>query len=329
MSEAESSFVQTPDARQLAPASPEDYPTVQHQQSRPAWFYDQDSSLQCLCVAASAVAVLLLLSSQLLTLAVFLVALVVAALCSKYGTRKYSDHVTLRTYYKCALTGLLTALVALVAEFLVVMSIEIFPDPSLATPVAFIAVASLVESFLITALFEEASKVIAMRMVVGGEAEPSTSFILANAAASSLTLATVENVVHPSYRLVHRNAVVNWVVFFIRPVVSVPIHICWGLTNGASFAVRRRTRQLLRRSVIMEMLPSVFLHGLWGFPFLLSYKSEHAIAKLDQPAEELHAEYAAGTWIALVCLFLVPLLSSYNCWRSIRLAHDVEGFNPT
>jgi RsiW-degrading membrane proteinase PrsW (M82 family) len=281
-------------------------------------------------MATSVVAVLLLVNSQLLTLAVFLVALVVAALCSKYVTRKYSDHVTLRTYYKCALTGLLTALVALVAEFLVVMSIEIFPDPSLATPVAFIAVASLVETFLITALFEEASKVIAMRMVVSGEAEPSTSFILANAAASSLTLATVENVAHMSYRIVHRNAVVNWVVFFIRPVLSVPIHICWGLTNGANFAVRRRTRQVLRRSVVLEMLPSVFLHGLWGFPFLLSYKGKHAIVKLgtDQPTEELSAEYAAGTWIALVCLFLVPVLSFILCWRSTRLAHDIEESNP-
>jgi len=173
---------------------------------------------------------------------------------------------------------LLTAFVALVAEFLVVTLIEIFPDPSVATPVAFIAVASLVESFVITALFEEASKVIAMRMVIGGKAEPSTSFILANAAASSLTLATIENVAHTAYRIVHKNVVVNWVVFFIRPTFSVPLHICWGLTNGARIAVRRRTRQLLRRSMLMEVLPSVFLHGLWGFPFLLSYKSESAIA---------------------------------------------------
>lgn len=278
MSEPESHFAQTLGGRELAPASPEEtecsptiQPTTAHEQHQlwPAWFFDQDSSLQSLCVAASAVAVLLLLSSQLATLAVFVVALVVAALCSKYVTRKYSAHVTLQTYYKCALVGLLTAFVALVAEFLVVTLIEIFPDPSVVTPVAFIAVASLVESFVITALFEEASKVIAMRMVIGGKAEPSTSFILANAAASSLTLATIENVAHTAYRIVHKNVVVNWVVFFIRPTFSVPLHICWGLTNGASIAVRRRTRQLLRRSMLMEMLPSVFLHGLWGFPFLL------------------------------------------------------------
>ena len=330
------------DVENHAPASPELVPLeVEPPEGPPgkdkiAWLIALDPSTQALVTAACGLAFILLANAQFVGLGVYFVALVPGFVQCKRAFHVYSDSVTKESFTRSALAGFYYTLLVCAAELLALFVLELVTMLTLGREsMTYIVLTSFIEAFCIAGFFEETTKSLITRRAVKFEKAHTASAILAHSIAGAATFATLENVFYLSFRE-SNNQSVSYTLLFVRTFLCVPLHICWGLSNGAGVGISRLATPAFK-SVVPVILPSVILHGLWDLPLFLASKGSwayaHYCASTNQPitncfrneyANSVLAEAVAGFYISIVFFFLIPVISFYSCWRRVRLLRAVE-----
>jgi RsiW-degrading membrane proteinase PrsW (M82 family) len=296
---------------------------------RIAWLLAQDSSTQCLITAACSFVFILLFNAQFVGVGVYCVALFPGVIQCKRALNLYGDAVTKESFMRSALAGFYFTLLVCALELLAEILMEIFAIITMGiNSMSYIVLTAFIEAFCIAGFFEETTKALVTRRAVKYERADSASAILAHSIAGAATFATLENIFYLSFKDTGNQAV-SYTVLFVRTFLCVPLHICWGLSNGAGIGISR----MASTNTIHVILPSVILHGLWDLPLFLLHKGSRAYTKYcdltkpcvsDDYTKSILSEVVASVYISLAFFFIIPALSFFLCWRRIALLRTVE-----
>ena len=321
-----------------------------------AWFFALDPATRCVFAASCSFAFLLLMSFQLIKLAVYFVALLPGFLMCRRALHVYRHEVTQESFARSILAGLSFTVLVFLCELAAGIVVELLSILAFGyATVSYVAITSLVEAFVIAAWFEEKTKASITQRAIRFENADNVSSILAHSIAGATAFATLENVLYLSMSSPGRKSVLTLSVLFIRTFICVPLHICWGISNGAGIAIAKLAPEANTRlgdglvlrltagpfsvpaSRVSLIGPSVFLHGLWDFPLFMAQKSGAALKSYcevtKQPldwcsrndsANSLNMELLVGVIMSLIFLVMIPIHSFFHCWRRVKLLRAIE-----
>jgi hypothetical protein len=312
-----------------------------------AWFFALEPATRCVFAAACSFAFVLLMSLHWFGLGVYLVALLPGVLLCRHTLDVYRQDVTQESFVQSVLAGLLFTLIVFLCELAAVFFLELLSVLSLGySTISYVALTSLFHAFLIAAWCEEKAKAAVTHRAIRFEKADTVSSILAHSIAGATALATLENVVYlaGSTSAGNDDTAFTFAILFLRTFICVPLHICWGMSNGAGIAIDKLAPAAsfhLKGSLWLRptfvLFPSVILHGLWDFPLFMARKGGIAIVRYCEAtnqiveqcwrndfANALHAEYLVGLYMFVACLAAIPLISILACWKRVKLLRAIE-----
>ena len=334
----------------------EDTPVQAAPRDRLAWFFALDPATRCVFAAACSFAFLLLMSLQLISLAVYFVALLPGFVLCRRALHVYKHDVTQESFARSMLAGVLFTVVVFICELAAVFVLELLSTLIFGyATISYVAITSMVEAFVIAAWFEEKTKASVTRRAALFERADTGSSILAHSIAGATALATLENVVYLSMSSTGSGSAVKFSILFIRTFICVPLHICWAMSNGAGIAIAKLAPEANTRlgdglslrvtagpfsipaASVSILGPSVILHGLWDFPLFMAHKGSAAIEQYcvdsNQPPDEcwrndfanaLNMEVLVGLFMSFIFLVCIPICSFFVCWRRVKLLRAIE-----
>jgi len=331
-------------------------PTAPAARDRLAWFFALDPATRCVFAASFSFAFLLLMSLQMIKLAVYFVALLPGFLMCRRALHVYRHDVTQESFARSMLAGLSFTVLVFLCELAAGVVLELLSFLALGYgSVSYVAITSLVEAFVIAAWFEEKTKAAITQRAILFENASCASSILAHSIAGATAFATLENVLYLSMSSPGRKSALTLGVLFVRTFICVPLHICWGITNGAAIAIAKlapEANSRLGNGLVLRITagpfsipasrvsligPSVLLHGLWDFPLFMTHKSGAALKAYcvvtKQPpdqcwrndfANSLNMELLVGVMMSLIFFVVIPVWSFFVCWRRVKLLRTIE-----